>query len=169
MSDRAALCERLAGVLDAEEDLHRELQSVLAREREVMVALDADALANLVQRKETLAEEGRLLEESRSEVAARLAAALGCSEASPSLSEMCARLGSEAGRLPESQRRLVALVAATRELLNANASFASDSLAQVRATLRMLGRLVPVDSGYGPTGTPRPVEHASGRLLRRSA
>lgn len=169
MSDRAELCERLAGVLDAEEDLYRELHAVLQREREVIVALDADALSAVVQRKEALAEEGRLLEESRSEVAHRLAVTMNCADPMPSLSVLCTKLGPEAGRLSTAQRRLVALVAATRELLDANASFANASLSQVRATLKMLGRLVPLDSGYGPTGLRESSELASGRLIRRSA
>lgn len=170
MSFVTDLAERLVAVLESEEDLYRELRDVLQRERELLVALDAVAFEALVRRKETLAEEGRMLEESRVAVARELAAALGASrDPLPPLADLCARLGPTGARLREAQSRLRALVGATRELLDANATATGDALAQVRATLRMLGRVLPLDPVYGPRGQTAPEEASSGRLVRQTA
>lgn len=170
MSFVADLCERLVAVLESEEDLYRELRDVLQRERELLVTLDAIAFEALVRRKEALAEEGRLLEESRVAVARELVTALGvAADPLPALSDLCTRIGPEGDRLRDAQSRLRALVGATRELLDANASSTGDALAQVRATLRMLGRVLPLDPVYGPRGMPTPEEASSGRLVRQTA
>lgn len=161
-------CARLLTLLDAEERLYLELRSVLQREREALVALDAAAVEDVVRHKEALAEEGRLLEEGRVELALALARELGISEARPTLSQLCLRLGDAAGPLAEAHGRLVALVGAVRELLTANAAFAGDALTQVRVTLRLLGRLLPTTSTYAPLPATEPAL-PSGRLVQRSA
>ncbi len=160
--------ERLEAVLEAEERLYREMRELLQKERELIVALDARGLSEVALEKEALASEGRMLERSRLEVTGELAKELGLPTARPTLSELCAALGEGAGRLPEIHSRLVALVGATRELLDANASFAGDVLAQVGATLRHLGRLLEQQPLYGP-GRLEQAPAATGRLLRRTA
>ncbi|HVP29078.1 MAG TPA: flagellar protein FlgN [Myxococcota bacterium] len=146
------LCARLLASLEAEEELYVELRELLQRERERIVALDAAGLEELVRRKEALAEEGRLLEEGRLELSAALARELGLGEPRPTLSHLCARLGEEADGLRAVHGRLVALVGAARELLEANAAFAGEAREQVRATLRLLGRLLPAGATYEPAG-----------------
>lgn len=159
----------LLAVLESEERLYQELRQVLQQERELIVNLDAEGLEQAVMRKEALSAEGRLLEEGRIEVAARLAGALGISADPPTLSALCDALGPGAGELRSAHSRMVALMGAVQELLDANAGFAGDALGQVRGTLQLLGRLLPGDSTYGPAAElPRPAT-ASGALVRRSA
>ena len=156
---------RLSLVLEAEENLYVELRDLLQRERACMVALDAEGLEQAVDAKETLAEEARLLEESRIDVACELASELGIADPRPSLSQLLEALGDTDGRLREQHLRLVALLAAVRELVDANASFAREGLEQVQGTLRTLGRLLPQEPVYRPAEPPRLGRDAS-RLLR---
>lgn len=159
----------LQTVLEAEIALYVELRELLQRERELIVNLDAVGLEDTVRQKEALAEEGKLLEESRIEVAARLAGELELGPERPTLSQICDRIGVESAPLRRLHSRLVALVGAVRELLDANAGFAGDSLAQVRATLQLLGRLLPTDPTYTTLGGADASRVAAGQLVRRSA
>lgn len=168
MSEAAPDTRRLETVLAAEERLYVELRDLLQRERECMVNLDATGLEDVVLRKEELAGEARLLEETRIQVAGALARELGLREPRPTLSELCDRLEGRASGLREAHTRLVALLGAVRELADANAVFAGDSLAQVRASLELLGRLLPTQPTYRPDARAEATLPA-GRLLRRSA
>lgn len=159
---------RLSLVLDAEENLYVELRDLLQRERECMVGLDPDGLEQAVEAKETLAEEARLLEESRIDVARDLAEEIGIPDPRPTLSRLLEALGDRSGRLREQHSRLVALLAAVRELVDANASFAREGLEQVQDTLRLLGRLLPQEPVYRPSERPRSGRSA-GRLVRSVA
>ncbi len=160
--------ERLSLVLEAEETLYVELRDLLQRERECMVGLDPEGLEQAVEAKEALAEEARLLEESRVEVARELAGALGLGDARPSLSRLLEALGDRSGPLREQHSRLVALLAAVHELVDANATFAREGLDQVQDTLRLLGRLLPQEPVYRPSERPRASRDA-GRLVRSVA
>lgn len=160
--------QRLALVLDAEETLYVEMRNLLQRERECMVSLDAEGLERAVEAKEALAEEARLLEESRIDVAADLARALGLPESRPTLSQLLEAADTAGEPLRERHSRLVALLAAVRELVDANASFAREGLEQVQGTLRLLGRLLPHEPVYRPAEPPRAGD-AAGRLLRSFA
>ena len=158
----------LSLVLDTEENLYVELRDQLQRERECMVSLDPDGLEQAVEAKETLAEEARLLEESRIDVARDLAEALGIADARPTLSRLLEILGDRSGRLREQHSRLVALLAAVGELVDANANFAREGLAQVQDTLRLLGGLLPQEPVYRPSERPR-ASQSAGRLVRSVA
>ncbi|HEY8493203.1 MAG TPA: flagellar protein FlgN [Myxococcota bacterium] len=169
MSDPRSLAERvqaLAVVLAAEERLYVELRDLLQHERECMIRLDADALEAAVRRKEALVDEAALLEESRLEVTRAIAAALGL-EPRPTLSRLCEALGADAGPLVALHGRLVALLAAVGELVELNASFASEGLEQVRETLASFGRLLPPAPVYGPAGEQGRAP-AVARLLQRA-
>lgn len=168
MTKEGPRVEDLLRVLEAEERLYVELRDLLQHERACMVNLDAAGLEEAVRRKEALAAEGRLLEESRSQVARGLAQDLGVTEDPPTLSRICDRLGPRVGRLREVHTRLVALLGAVRELVDANSSFAGDSLAQIRATLRLFGRMLPPEPTYRPEALGRVIS-GSGRLVRRTA
>ncbi|NNL66224.1 MAG: flagellar protein FlgN [Myxococcales bacterium] len=170
MSARPESARELLEVLESEERLYRELREVLQEERVMIVKLDAAGLEDAVMRKEALSAEGRLLEEGRIAVAQRLADALGLEGDRPTLGRLCDALGDEAGDLREAHGRLLALIGAVRELLDANAGFAGDSLGQVRATLQLLGRVLPGDATYGPAATAPALPSAgSGAFVRRSA
>jgi hypothetical protein len=159
---------RLLAVLETEEQVYLRLRNLLQRERELMVQLDADGLECLAREKEVLADEGRLVEESRQVVAAELTRALGFPEPRPTLSRICQGLGDAAGPLREAHTRLLVLVSVVRELLDANAVLAGDCLEQVRGTLRLLGGLLPGEGLYGPA--PNRADPAeAGRLLQRTA
>ena len=153
MTSASDLAGRLGRILEAEEQIYLEMRSVLQREQSCIVRLDAVDLEDAVRSKEALAEEARLLEESRLEVTETLAAALGLGLARPSLSQLCDRLGEEATELRAAHTRLVALVGAVRELLHVNVTFAGDSLDRVRATLKLLGRLLPERPVYVAGGS----------------
>jgi len=164
---------RLAAILRSEEELYRELIGLLQREREMMVDLDADGLADVVRHKENLAVEGRLIERGRIEVAERLAARLGLPDAPPTLSAICDRLGEDDGGLRAAHGRLAAVVGAARELVEANRALGGDRLAFVQTTLGLLGHLVPDQGGasqaYDRSGSlPEPTT-PGGHLVRRTA
>lgn len=159
---------RLAGVLQLEERIYRELAAVLRRERELILSLDAAGLHTLTAEKEALAAEGRVAEQSRIAVTEPLAAELGIRERPVTLRAICERLGDRDDRLREAQTRLVAAVGAVRELVEANRVLGGRRLSSVQATLKLLGRLVPVAAAK--PGTPSgPTLPTSGRVLETSA
>ena len=157
----AALRDQLLEVLDVEERIHLELRQILARERELMLELDANGLYELARRKEALADEGRLVAEARVLSANRLARAIGIEEDPVTLSRLCEALGDEGAPLRDAQSRLLALVAAAQELAEANRVLGGERLNHVQATLHLLGRLLP---------DVRPEDAGSaGRLVRTCA
>lgn len=132
-----------------------------------MAALDAEGLERIALSKEELADEGRLVEETRLAVTRELAMTLGIDEEEPRLSTLCARIGREGDALREVHTRLVVLVGAVRELMDVNRAFAGEALSQVRGTLRLLGGLVPSQALY--EAVPERESRASvGQLVRRS-
>ena len=159
--------QRLFTVLDAEERLYLELRDLLQGERELIATLDAAGVEQAVRQKEMLAEEGRLLEESRVEIVASLAGELGIAGDPATLSAICDLLGDDDSGLRDAHSRLSALAGAVQELLHANASFAGDALAQVQGTLQLLGRLLPETATYRRPGVERAAP--AGRLVRQSA
>lgn len=157
----------LERVLEAEEGVYLRLRAVLRQEEAELITLDPAQIADTVERKRTLAEESRLLEDARRAHGVELSRALGFGSDPTRLSVLIEALGSEAGRLPELHGRLVALIGATRALLEANGAFAERSLRHVQETLRMLGRSVPEPVGYGP-GAAVGNTLGRGRLVRAS-
>jgi len=157
-----AIVERLVVVLRAEEELYERMRDLLQTERGLMLELDPVGLDALVREKEILTDEGRLIEDARSQIVVELGAALGLGSQRPSLSELCAALGADGGVLREAHTRLVVLVSVVQELLDANRILAGESLDQVQSTLRLLGSL----SSGSPEAALRP---DAGRLLRRTA
>ncbi len=157
---------RLLSLLGAEEAVYRELHAVLQRERVHITELDWQSLEEAVRTKEALADEAALLEESRVELIRALAQTLGLDEERPTLTRICQRLGGGADGLAEAHSGLASLVGSVRELLEINATFAGEALAQVQATLRVLGRLAPARTTYGPRGLDAP---DAGSIVRRSA
>ena len=159
---------RLLAILAAEERVQLEMRDLLQRERELMARLDAEGLGALAREKEALADEGRLVEEGRTAAARALARRLGIDAERPTLSQLCEALGSEAAPLRQAHTRLVVLVSVVRELLDANVAFAGDNLTRITGTLQTLGRLLPVEVGYGRErqGDAR---GETGRLVRSSA
>lgn len=158
---------RLETLLRAEEDLYLRLRAVLRREESELIELDPIVVGETVEEKRALAEEGRLLEESRSLVACELGAALGLEDRPPRLSTIIAALGEDARDLAKLHGRLTALVQTTRSLIEANEQFANRSLARVQETLRLLGRSVPEEVGYG-RGTAASNSAGRGRLVRQA-
>jgi len=167
MSDVEADVARLQLVLRSEEDLYLRMRSLLRREEAELIELDPGAIEATVEEKRALAEEGRLLEESRWVIASALSPSLGLGERPGRLSELIEALGEEAGELPDLHSRLVALIASNQSLLEANESFANRSLVRVRETLRLLGRSVPEEVGYGPRSGRNPMT-GRGRLVRQA-
>lgn len=152
-------------VLRAEEGLYLRLRDLLIQEESCLVALDPGEVADVVERKRALAEEARLLEDSRRVLTQALAGSLGFGDAPVRLAELIAALDDEAGGLAELQVRLAALIGATRRLLESNGHFSERSLRHVQQTLKRLGKAVIEPVGYGP----RSVSTATvgrGRLVR---
>ena len=156
---------RLEVVLQAEENLYLRLRDVRRREEAELIELDPAQIAATVEQKGSLAEEARLLEDSRRAVAIVLGRALGLGDSPQKLSVLIEALGAEAARLPELHGRLSALVGSTRGLLEANGGFSQRSLRRVQETLKMLGRAVPEKVGYGP-GLERGAGVGRGRIVR---
>jgi len=152
MSDIARTSEKLREVLGAEEELYLSMQKLLCRERESLLELEVEAIEDCVSEKEVLAEEGRLLEQTRVAICAELGEALDLGCESPTLAALTRALGSAAGELADQHSRLLALVAAVRELTEVNDRFAGGSLERVQRTLRLLGGLLPEGPIYGPGG-----------------
>ncbi len=155
MTQTAEIAQRLYTVLAEEEQLYLEMKTLLQEERGQMVLRDAEKIELAVLRKEGLAGEGKLLEECRNNVMCELAAELGLPDREATLSRICSALGDEGAELRAIHGRLVALIAAVRELLEANASFAGEALFRVQSTLRLLGRLLPDEPIYGRSQSSR--------------
>ena len=157
----------LQAVLQAEEDLYLRLRSLLRREESELIGLDPSVLEETVEEKRAFAEEAKLLAESRVVLTSDLAGALGLERQGQRLGDMLAPLGDEAAQLPAIYSRLKALVGSTQALLDSNESFSNRSLSRVQETLRMLGRAVPEEVGYGPSAH-RASSAGRGRLVRQS-
>ena len=153
-------------VLQTEENLYLRLRDVLRREELQLVELDPAQIAETVDQKRSLAEEARLLEDSRRALTGALGRSLGLGDQPVKLSALIELLEGEAGRLPELHGRLSALIRSTRGLLEANGSFSERSLRRVQETLRMLGRAVPEKVGYGPGISRDAATMGRGRLVR---
>ena len=156
---------RLEVVLQAEENLYLRLRDVLRREESELIELDPAKIAVTVEQKLSLAEEARLLEDSRRALTIALGRALGLGDAPQKISSLIDALGAEAARLPDLHGRLSALIGSTRGLLEANGGFSQRSLKRVQETLKMLGRAVPERVGYGP-GFERGPDVGRGRIVR---
>jgi len=161
--------DALLCVLKAEEALYVRMRDLLQREWDLMVELDAAALEETARTKCELADEGRLLEESRQAATEVLAAELGLDSKRPTLTELCERLGPDAHALRETQTVLLILVHVARELIEANEALAGSNVAQIRGTLRLLGSLAPAEGLYDSRATAEPPPLAAGRLVRQSA
>ncbi len=160
----AELVDALLPVLEAEEKLYLELRDVLQEERVAILELDAARLELAVGHKTALVDEAQLLEESRREVTARLAAQLGLER--PRLAALAEQVPQRGAELRDLHSRLGSLVAAVRELLDLNATLSGESLGQVRLTLELLGRIGNGPGLYDQSGTPHPA--ARGTLLRQA-
>lgn len=161
--------EGLTTVLQAEENLYAQLRDLLQEEHGLMVTLDAEGLERIARRKEELADEGRLVEETRLAVTRELAMELGMQEEAPRLSAICERIGPEGRGLREVHTRLVVLVGVVRELMDANRALAGEALSQVRGTLRLLGGLVPSEITYEREPGGETQRTGTGQLIRRTA
>ena len=169
MTPESDAVERLRTVLEAEERLYREMRSLLQEERGHFLALRVDDIERSVRRKEALAEEGRLLEECRREVAAELAADLGLGEGDVRLPRLCEALGPRAAELATVHGRLVALVGAVRELVQASQGSAGEALHRVQAVMKLLGRLAPELPAYGYAATSSPATgRSAGHIVRQA-
>ncbi len=160
MSDWLA---RLLSVLDAEHALYARLCDALRAERVALAALDVPALERLVRAKEEIADEGRLLEESRLVVTEAFAQELGVVERRPRLSRLIEAAGGGGAPLRDAHRRLGAQLALARELLEANGATTARELANVQGSLRALGA-TPASESYGRSA--RAPE--TGRLIRQA-
>lgn len=158
------LVSKLIAVLESEERLYLELRDVLQDERIAILELDAARLEAAVNAKAALVDEVQLYEESRRDLAVRVATALGVSEPRLTrIAEASPVLGSE---LADLASRLRALTAAVGELLQLNATLSGESLGQVRLTLELLGRLQQRTPLYDASGsTPSP---ARSQLVRQA-
>ena len=168
MSEALQKADKLRVVLEAEENLYQRMQNLLRREREALLRLDVEEIEDCVGEKEVLAEEGRLLEDTRSAICGDLGRELGLHSPNPTLTELCAALGADAGELPSLHARLLGLLGAARELIEMNERFAGGSLERVQSTLRLLGGFLPESPIYGPAGETDRQAGAS-RLFERMA
>ncbi|MFT5694521.1 MAG: flagellar biosynthesis/type III secretory pathway chaperone [Myxococcota bacterium] len=171
MTQFADYAARLFTVLAEEEKLYLELKALLQAEREHIASRNTDEIEQTVMAKEGLAREGKLLEECRQRVMREVAVSIGLPESDATLSRISAALGEEGGELRAIHSRLVALIAAVRELLTANSTFAGEALNRVQSTLRLLGRLLPDEPTYGrsPSRQVAQPHMKPGRIVRQSA
>lgn len=158
------LVDSLIPVLEAEERVYLELRDVLQDERIAILELDAARLERAVDAKAALVDEAQLLEESRREVTAGLAAELELEH--PQLSLLAERVPARGAELLELCSRLRSLIAAVRELLDLNATLSGESLGQVQLTLELLGRMGGGAPLYDERGATR--NHGRGALLRQA-
>ena len=165
---QAERIQALVRVLDAEIDTYTRLRDVLQSERTAVLDQNLEALTQSLSEKEALAAEARLLEENLAEQVTATAAELGMEAARPRVSEIAHFLGRAGAPLTDKQLRLAALVGTVRELIDANSQSTRQSLAQVRATIQLLGRLWPDPPTYQPDASPDPSERRGG-LVTRSA
>ncbi len=170
MTSVAEFAQRLYTILEEEERLYLEMRELLQEERELIVVRNAGKLEALVRHKDGLAREGKLLEDCRRNVMRELAHEIGLAEADTTLSRVCSAIGEDGSALRAIHGRLVALIAAVRELLEANANFAGEALFRVQSTLRLLGRLLPDEPTYDSKPGKRTVQpHMTpGRLVRQA-
>lgn len=170
MTSIVEFASRLCTILAEEERLYLEMRQLLQEERELILRRNAGDLETLVGRKDGLAREGKLLEDCRRSVMRDLALEMGLTESETTLSRVSSVLGEEGDELRSIHGRLIALIAAVRELLEANANFAGEALTRVQSTLRLLGRLLPDEPIYDrrPGNRTSQPHMAPGRILRQA-
>lgn len=165
MNETSRLIASLEVVLQSEESVYVRLRDALRREERVLITLEPADIAEIVEEKRLLAEEARLVEDSRKLLTQSLARALGHGEERVRLGLLIEALGGEALELARRHGRLRALIESTRSLLEANGQFSDRTLRHVQETLRLLGRAVAEPVGYGP-GLPSGETFGRGRLVR---
>ncbi|HOE96936.1 MAG TPA: flagellar protein FlgN [Candidatus Sumerlaeota bacterium] len=131
--------ESLLTLLGEERAIYEEMADLLDQEREAMLAMAVDRLAEIVARKETLALRIKALDESRRVLARRLGAALGLPPHELTISELYAAAPAEiAGRLRAVGAALREVVVRCREINQFNERAARRGLELVGGAIQTL-------------------------------
>ena len=161
-----ALLQDLAAILEKEERCHGELADCLRQERRAVASRSLEALGSVSARKETLMLQLKVLQESRLQAVARLAAHAGLEgEGNVPLSTLAARIGGAWGEALERQRRrLEAAAQEVRRLNLENLELMERSLFYVQESLHFLTQFQAQGTTYSATG--RMKEERGSRVAR---
>jgi len=160
------LFDSLIELLQREIEIYRCILDSVVHEKKILLKPSLDKIYESNARKETLILKAKLLEEVRSGIVKKIAAALGKSEQDVNLSALALAAGKDRGKLiRESRSVLSPLLQEIQERNENNKLLLDSSLVFVRSSIHFINDLLSPSTGYLETGRINTLSR-NGRLLR---
>lgn len=160
------LFDALISLLQREIEVYRHILDTVVEERKILLKPSLDRIYESNARKETLILKAKLLEEVRSGIVKKLAAALGKAELDVNLSGLALAADQDRGRLIlESRGVLSPILKEIHERNEDNKLLLDSSLGFVKSSIQFINDLLSPGTGYLGTGKMNTISR-NGRLLQ---
>ncbi len=164
--DLESLFDSLIELLQREIEVYRCVLDTVVREKSILLKPSLDSIYESNARKETLILKAKLLEEVRSGIVKKIAAALGKPEQGVNLSMLALAADEARGRLIRESRSILSpLLREIQERNENNKLLLDTSLVFVRNSIHFINDLLSPGTGYLETGRMNTLSR-NGRLLR---
>lgn len=160
------LFDSLISLLQREIEVYRGILDSVVEEKKILLKPSLDRIYESNARKETLILKAKLLEEVRTGIVKKIAAALGKSEQEINLSGLALAADKDRGRLIQESRGVLSPI--LKEIQHRNESnklLLDSSLVFVRSSIHFINDLLSPSTGYLGTGRMNTLSR-NGRLLR---
>jgi len=160
------LFDSLISLLQREVEVYRGILDSVVEEKRILLQPSLDKIYESNARKETLILKAKLLEEVRSGIVRKLAAALGKPEQDVNLSGLALAADQNRGRLIQETRSVLSpLLKEIQERNGGNRLLIDSSLVCVKSSIQFINDLISPSVSYLETGRMNSLSR-SGRLLR---
>lgn len=160
------LFDSLINLLQREIDVYRDILDSVVEEKKILLKPSLDKIYESNARKETLILKAKLLEEVRSGIVRKIAAALGKPEQDVNLSGLALAADENRGRLIREARGVLSpLLKEIHDSNEDNKLLLDSSLVFVKSSIQFINDLISPCLGYMETGKMNSLSR-NGRLLR---
>lgn len=162
-----ALLTELVGLLTREIELHRELLSLLQKEKEFLIDLSTEELLENNKKKETATLQIKMLEESRSSLMSRLAQHLAVPPRELTVSKLVSLLEEpQRSALEAARSKLISLLRSIQDVNQHNCVLVRDSLHYAQQSLNVLYRSSSPNPTYLVNGSMKGPQRFGGLLSK---
>jgi flagellar biosynthesis/type III secretory pathway chaperone len=148
------LLDKLLGSLEQATELYQSLSRVLQNEKDAVVGLNLQQLNEACKAKDNLLLKLRILEEQREQIMDRVAAVLGRSPQSLTITELSLLVNkSYADRLRQCSSDLVALIQTLQDTTRQNKFLMSHSMQLIQGSYNLLNNLMAANPVYYSSGS----------------
>lgn len=159
--------DQLLETLDEEMTCYRNMQAVLAQERDAATKSKNDQLIRACQDKQAIVQQLKQAEKRRQKLVGQLARQLAMQDRHITISRLCASLNApDALRLKTLADNLKTLVKTVQQENNTNARLFSHTLEIVHGSLKMLNELIYSQSVYSKPGCDKNMQGYAGHRGR---